>query len=1124
MTKRISPEIYGQFSPRYIGPIGNRVSAVAGVPGDPLIYYAGCASGGIFKTSDGGTTWKPVFDKQAAAVGEAKKPEKVASIGALAVSESHHNIVWAGTGESWIRGPISIGNGVYKSADYGETWTRMGLVNSGRISKILINPKNPNEVWIAAMGSCYEDKHEDKDKQEQRGVYKTTDGGLTWTLSLWTNKNTGCSDLALDANNPSVVYAGMWEFKLRSWIRVSGGAGGGIYKSYDGGSTWKELTNGLPTGELAPDGKPYSVGKISIGVSRKNPNYVYANIETGDGEPTWDFPHVANGQLWQSTNAGYSWAVKSYNRNINARPAYYTRNEVSPDNELEVYFFSPKFSITKDGGETLNSSGFPESPGVDHHDGWIDPTNGDRMIVAHDIGVSITQNRCNSWYKIQLANAQVYTIGVDDDIPYNVYGNVQDWVAFWGPNNARIPYNFAQGDLRTGKISRGLWTMGGSGECGWTLPDPKDKDLIWSSGSGDGPNGGSIALINKKTGHTRMVTVKPNFTTGAAPKNVNYRFHWHLPLAISPHDDPKKAEAPRRVYAGSQYVHVTDSQGQNWYEISEKLTGYDEKYLQSSGGLTGDNLNVRMAYTTSAIAESPKKQGLLWVGTSDQRVWLGRQKDYRAKWQWEELTVKIKGLPKAHPGAWAMVTCIAPSNHHSGTAYITFDKHQAGDSAPYVFKTKNYGKHWTKITNGIPESVFSYASWIAEDPKCKGLLFLGTQNALYISYNDGEDWQVLPGLPPAPVSGIIVQQHFDDLVLSTFGRGFYVYDDITPLRKLPGVINKDVHLFEFKRPVYRFQDVNQPLMVPNDNDPTVGDDPASPAPISFYLKAPSDKVSITIREVKNGKTMKDIVRSIPITNSVKGINRVWWDLMSNSTQTIILRTNPPNQKGVKYCDHAHIRPFIDAIAGTSLSWMAPPGIYEVSLEVDVKGRNVVHKQQLELRKDPTSPTPYDDIILQYQLSKSIANALDNVVIDINKSEWVRYQIQEFEKTAGPLPIGLGNALKKLEKGIKEVEKELYQGKITGKGEDLARFPGKMVSNLSYLGGIVGTGDFKPTDQQNDQFNYLKAEVKRLNKKLNRQLKSVGSIDPKLKKLGLPPISLTPPKEKLCALFNSGPAF
>ncbi len=623
-TNPVFPNTVARFQPRYIGPMGSRVSAVAGVVGNPLVYYVGAAAGGIFKTSDGGTTWQPIFDEQAAAIGDQPLPEKVSSIGALAVSESDHEIVWAGTGESWIRGHVSIGNGVYKSADGGSHWTRMGLNNSGRISKIVIHPTCPNIVWVAVVGSCYA-------PSTDRGVYKTTDGGLTWTCTLHTNDQSGCSDLAIDPNNPDVFYAGMWEFKLRSWVRLSGGPGSGLYKSSDGGVTWKELTNGLPTGELAENGKPYPVGKIAVGVARSDSNYVYANIETGDGEPSWAFPHVANGQLWQSTDAGASWTLKNYNRSINSRAAYYTRNAVSPDNKHEVYFFGPELVVTTDGGETLDIIDFPQAPGVDHHEGWIDPTNGDRIAVACDSGISISLNRGQTWYKRQLANAQVYGVNVDDPIPYNVFGNVQDWVSAWGPINARnTSQRYAaiqehQMDA-PGAISRDLWRFAGGGESGYSIPDPKDPDIIWSSGGGDGPQGGHVALLNRKTEHWRIITVRPRFTTGSAPKDVEFRFHWHFPMTISPHDRGVSPCQPRRVYVGCQFVLATDDRGQSWYQLGDQdFTGYDERFLQASGGLTGDNLANRMAYCLSAIAESPVEPGLLWLGTHNQRVWMGKE-------------------------------------------------------------------------------------------------------------------------------------------------------------------------------------------------------------------------------------------------------------------------------------------------------------------------------------------------------------------------------------------------------------------------------------------------------------------------------------------------------------------
>ncbi len=1128
MSGQITADVFGQLKPRYIGPIGNRVSAVAGVPGDHLVYYAGAAAGGIFKTTDGGTHWEPVFDGQAAALEGKSPPAKVSSIGALAVSESNPCVVWAGTGESWIRGPISIGNGIYKSVDGGANWTHMGLDHTGRFSRIVIHPTNPDIVWAAAVGSCYSPSH-------CRGVFKTTDGGLTWRRTLHVNEETGCSDIAIDPNNPAILYAGMWQFKLRSWIRVSGAPrsylhkpGSGLHKSVDGGETWIELTNGLPTGELAPDGKPYRVGKISVGVARSDSNYVYANIETGDGVPTWDFPYPGNGQLWQSTDAGESWWVKSYNRSINARAAYYTRNAVSPDNKHEVYFFGPMLAVTIDGGETLTLFGYPQAPGVDHHEAWIDPTNGDRIAVASDLGVSISQNRGKTWYKIQLPISQMYQVSVDNEIPYNVFGNCQDRIATWGPSNARIPYSEAQGGPDIGPIPRGLWTSGGAGECGYSIPDPKDPDFIWSSGSTDGPNGGTIALINRRTGHWRMVTVRPDFTTGSAPKDVEYRFHWHLPLAISPHDDPEDPDRPRRVYAGSQYVHATEDRGQSWHQISPELTGRDDRYLQSSGGLTGDNLNVRMAYTLSAIAESPSEPAHLWVGTSDQRVWLGRKLEGDREWKWEELTESIQGLPAGTPGAWARVSCVAPSRHERGTAYVTFDRHQADHSEPYIFKTTDYGKTWTKITDGIPHSVVSYVHWLAEDPVCPGLLFAGTENALYVSFDDGGWWQVLPGLPPAPVSGVVVQEHFDDLVIATFGRGFHIFDDITPLRHLADVGDQDVYLFEMTRPVYRFQHVAQANSIPHDNDPTIGTDPQGPAPINFYLKSAAKNVTITILDenrerVRKIKIPETVNGTILIPESVSGINRYWWDLRSDSSHTIMLRTNPDNQKDTPYCPSG-IRPFSNPVVGNSLSWLVPPGRYTVQLEVD--GETIRQTREIVVLKDPNSHCSRAYIELQYELSKKIWGDLNTVVCDINAIEFICFQIQQLKEwVENRQALDL---IDRLDHELRAIEDCLIQRNITGNGEDLARFPARLVTNLVYLGGIVdaGMGDYRPTDSQWEQYEKLHADVVSQSDQWKR-LRAVIELEknPTLPELGVPILLTTPPDDSaICGLFETGPAF
>ncbi len=467
------PEAYRQMPWRHIGPVGNRISAVAGVPGDPLVYYAGSASGGIFKTSDGGATWDPIFDDQ-----------PVSSIGAIAVEPSDPNVVWAGTGESWIRSNISLGAGIYKSTDAGRTWTLMGLERTGRIARIMIDPQNPDIVFAAALGHCY-------GPQPERGVFRTTDGGKTWERVLFVNEDTGAADVVMDPNNRRVLFAATWQFVIRTWGRESGGPGSGIFVSRDGGTTWKRLSGrGLPEQDL---------GRIGLAIAASNSNRVYAIIETGSGEP-WKGRPTASGTLWRSDDGGETWRMMTSDRNVAGRPHYYSRMAVAPDNEHEAYFLTASFSRTTDGGATLTTlRGYPETAGGhalgapplgDFHDMWIDPTDGARMIVANDGGVGISLNRSRTWERFQFPNAQIYHVTTDNRIPYNVYGNRQDGPSFRGPSNSRV-YGYGQ---MVNDISRGLWMTVGGSESGWTIADPTDPNIIWSSGTGSGSVGGSIGV------------------------------------------------------------------------------------------------------------------------------------------------------------------------------------------------------------------------------------------------------------------------------------------------------------------------------------------------------------------------------------------------------------------------------------------------------------------------------------------------------------------------------------------------------------------------------------------------------------------------------------------------------
>jgi photosystem II stability/assembly factor-like uncharacterized protein len=740
-------ESYRQLAWRTIGPEGNRFTAAAGIPGDHLTYYVGAASGGIWKTTDGGTNWRPIFDDQ-----------QVQSIGSLAVSPSNPSTVWAGTGEAHIRSHISIGAGIFKSVDAGKTWTLMGLEKTGRIGRLAVHPTNPNLVLACALGHAY-------GPQQERGVFRTTDGGVTWTRVLFVDENTGCSDVAMNPADPNVVYAGMWQLEIHTWGRTSGGPGGGLFKSTDGGATWTRLKgNGLPT-------RP--VGKVTVAIANSRPNRVYALIETGDGAP-WNGKETDFGQLWRSENGGDSWTLISRDQNVMGRSHYYARMAVAPDNPDEAYFLTASYAKTMDGGKTLSTLGGGTAPGGDHHDIWIDPTNANRQIVAHDQGLSITQNRGQTWYRQRLLNAQIYHVTTDNEIPYNVLGNKQDEPSYRGPSNSRV-----QGGRSPG-ISRGMWHSIGGGESGWATPDPTNSKLVWSTASGSGMVGGIVVRFDEDRRQFRNVEVWPDQSNGPA-KGVKYRFVWDAPLHISPHDH-------NTIYVGSQFIHRTTDGGQSWQIISPDLTLDDTTKMGSSGGLTPDNIGVEYAGVVYSIAESPVAKGEIWAGTNDGLIQITRDNGRT----WANVTKNLPGLP-----VWGSVRSIVPSRYDAASAYVTIDFHQVDNRDPFVYRTKDHGQTWTRITTGLPSNMLSYAKVIYEDPKRRGMLYLGTENAIYVTFDDGDHWQPLQNnLPAAPVSGITVQEHFDDLVISTYGRGFWIMDDIGALREMtPEIAAKYAHLF-----------------------------------------------------------------------------------------------------------------------------------------------------------------------------------------------------------------------------------------------------------------------------------------------------------------------------------------
>ena len=831
---------------RHIGPVGNRVASVAGVPGDRTTYYAGAASGGIWRTTDAGLNWEPVFDDQ-----------PVHSIGALAVTPGDPAIVWAGTGESSIRSNVSIGNGVWKSTDGGDGWTHMGLEGTGRVGRIIVHPRDPDIVYVAAIGHAYA-------PSQQRGVFRTTDGGATWERVLFVAEHTGAYEMVMDPHNPRKIVATTWDLELKTWRRESGGPGSGIHVTMDGGDTWRRLEGkGLPTRAL---------GKIAVCMSAGDSDRIYALIETGDGVPI-NGEETDTGELWRSDDGGETWRLTSYSHDLATRQAYYTRCGVAPDDRDEIYFLSSSFSWSTNGGESHTTVryllGGNEGPGWDHHDIWSDPLNGDRIAVAHDGGFSISENRGRSWFRVQLPIAQMYHVTADNAIPYNVLGNRQDGPSFRGPSNSRLSGLFA-----SGRIPRGEWRGVGGGESGFATADPTDPNIVWSSASGAGAAGGIVVRHDVERGQFRQVEVWPLGTLGWPAEDLPYRFQWTFPLLISPHDN-------NTIYVTSQHVHRTRNGGQSWEVISPDLSTNDKSRQTISGGLTPDNLGVEFCCVIYAFDESPVQEGVFWAGTNDGLMHVSRDDGAT----WTNVTANIPDLPPD-----GVVRSIDASRWDVAKAYITVEHHQVGDFEARAYRTDDFGASWTPITDGVDNYPLDYTRYLLEDPVRPGLLYLGTESLLYISYDDGGTWQkFMPGLPPTPYYGLFIQEHFNDLVAGTYGRGYWILDDLGPIQQLtPEIAASDAHIFE-PRATYRLRPITEPSTMLGDW--TDGESPPMGAAISYWLGAGDAGDASSGIRVRVDNAAGETVATLDGT-AQPGFNRVWWDLTGEEPTQIKLRTKP----------------------------------------------------------------------------------------------------------------------------------------------------------------------------------------------------------------------------------------
>jgi photosystem II stability/assembly factor-like uncharacterized protein len=752
---------------RSIGPYrGGRSLTASGIPGDPTTYYLGATGGGVWKSTDGANTWSPVFDHDGSP-----------GIGSLAVSVSDPNVIYVGTGEGCIRGNIAQGDGVWKSLDAGKTWKNVGLKDTRAIGKVIVNPHNPDIAFVAALGHPF-------GPNEERGVFRTTDGGKTWQKVLYKNENTGAIDVAFDPENPNVLFASLWEARRTPWSLASGGPGSGIYRSVDAGTTWKPLTeHGLPKG-------PY--GRIGVAVAA-NSERVYAIIEAKEA-----------GGLYRSDDAGDTWNLVNGSHGLFQRAWYYMHVIADPQDANTVYVCDVEFFRSTDGGRNFNKIKVPHG---DNHGLWIDPKNSKRMIASDDGGATVSLDGGESWTREDnQPTAQFYHVTTDTRTPYYVYGAQQD--------NSTVAIASRSDD---GAIGRDNWYPVGGGESGYIAPVPTDPNIVYA-----GDYQGNITRFDRRTNQVQSISVWPELSDGRGAAPLEHRFQWTAPIVISPQD-------PNTVYYGGESIFKTTDGGVHWEAISPDLTRNDKSKQTASGGpITVDDTGTEYYDTVFAIAPSAVAKGLIWAGTDDGLIQLTR--DEGKSWK----NVTPKDLPE-----WSRVSQIDASPFDAGTAYVAIDRHQNDDLGIYIYKTADYGATWSRLGNGIPDGAFVRA--VREDPKRKGLLYAATERGIYVSFDDGAHWRSLQlNLPNVPVHDLVVKN--DDLVLATHGRSFWILDDISPLRQFAdSVAAEDVHLYK-PTTAYRVHTEESPR-----RHVFAGTNPPNGAVIYYYFKkAPKDEVKIEI--------------------------------------------------------------------------------------------------------------------------------------------------------------------------------------------------------------------------------------------------------------------------------------
>jgi len=1032
----IDPKLYGSLEYRNIGPHrGGRVVAVAGDAHDRNVFYFGSTGGGVWKTKDGGKSWRNVSDGFF----------KYASVGALAVSQSDPNVIYAGMGETSIRGNVSRGDGVYKSTDAGRTWQHMGLAETRNIGEIQIHPSNPDVVYVAALGHVW-------GPNEERGVFRSTDGGATWTKVLFKSNKAGAVDISMDPNNPRILYATIWEAGRGPHFLSSGGEDSGIWRSTDGGDTWEDISRqpGLP--------KEGIYGKIGISASPAQSGRVYAIVEHEQGA------------LYRSDDYGTTWTKGSEDRNLRTRAWYYHHIIADPQNADTVYVLNVSFWKSIDAGKSFSEISVQHG---DTHDLWIDPNDNQRMILGDDGGAEVSFTGGQGWSTIfNQPTAEFYHVVADNQIPYRVYGAQQDNTTMSVPSRSV-----------SGSIGMTEWYPVGGGESGYIAVKPDDHNIIYA-----GSYGGLLTRFDASSRLARAVSVWPEMTLGSATSEMQFRFNWTSPTVFSPHD-------PNVLYTGGNFVFRTTNEGKSWEKISDDLTRADPETMVASGGpITKDNTGAETYATVFAIAESPVEAGVIWTGSDDGLIYLSRDNGKT----WSNVTPGPNLLPE-----WGLISIVEPSPHDAATCYVAATRYKSADETPYLFKTSDFGETWTLITNGIPEQ--DYTRVIREDLEVAGLLFAGTERGLYVSFDDGSNWQPLQqNLPVVPIHDLIIKDN--DLVVATHGRSFWILDDITPLRQLArGDVEQNGTILYQPQPTRRwaaapgfggntvqgrnyrsaggvatsFEQVTTAEGKPKSISLDAGDNPPDGVVFHYYLTAkPKDPITLTIKDSDgnelrsfssaeiNEADYKDkpgLSKPQVLPAEVGGNRFVWNFRLPNATEV-------PDDTGSMG--------FARGLNGPKV----PPGSYTVDLKI---GSSTL-SQPFEILPDPRTGSTQEEYEAGYELAKQVHAKLSELHEGVNQLRRVRKQIDAWADQLNKDEVT--KAADDLKAKLREVEDGLIQWRAKA-GQDTLNFPVMLNAKLAALIAGINGAEGKPTDQTRDLFADLSKRTDALLARLSDILKT-----------------------------------